>query len=120
MRFLGWMGMLFKLFPSSNSQRRARPYRDRFRPALQVTRLEPRCVLNAAPIPIPVAPPPPSATHAPSGATDPNVLVVAAADMLNHSSQTSQNANVIRLVREGANVDVFINGAEVTSARLSD
>jgi hypothetical protein len=120
MRLLGWLGTLLKRVPPGRSERRARPYRDRFVPALQVTRLEPRCVLNAAPIPAPVAPPPPHATPSSGGATNPNVLVVAAADMLNHPPQSPQDANVVRLVRDGANVDVFVNGAEIESVPLSD
>src|SRR5262245_28569249 len=117
MRLLGWLGTLLKRVPPGRSKRRARAYRDRFVPALQVTRLEPRCVLNAAPIPAPAPPPPHPAPSASSVASNPNVLVVAAADQ--NASQSPQTDNVVRLVRDGANVDVFVNGAEIESVPLS-
>src|SRR5262249_32902376 len=111
MRLLGWLGGLFRRSAPKNGDRRlatgdshkdsscrsepvpffqrgARAYRDRFVPALQVTRLEPRCVLNAGPIPThAVLPPPSPQSQPPSTGTNPNVLVVAAADMLNHPPQ---------------------------------
>ena len=126
MRLYDWLESLFERFQPDRSKK-TRAYRDRFVPILRVTRLESRCVLNAAPIPVPVVPPAPASlnsaplhsANSPSGATNPNVLVVAAADMLRQSPQSAPEASLVRIVREGSNIDVFVNGREIESVPLS-
>ncbi|HLJ12005.1 MAG TPA: hypothetical protein VKU82_12490, partial [Planctomycetaceae bacterium] len=121
MRLAAWLGSLLKRIQAGRTGR-TRPYRERFFPDIRVTRLEPRCVLNAGPVPVtpPVAPlAPPTHTVHTTLATDPNVLVVAAPDTIAHSSQAAKAPDIVKIVRDGKNIDVFFNGSLQESAPYS-
>src|SRR5690349_16641598 len=131
MHLTSWLESVVRRIQVGRWKKRSRPYRERFMPRLRVTRMEPRRVLNATPVPIDPTLLAAMPAAAAAASHNPNVLIVQAVDQTPHTGQnalnpsqsssqsSSQSANTVELLRDGNKVDVIVNGTLTQQADAS-